>query len=350
MSQIVERKNSQLAISHVDVNFDDTQAISNLSLTLEKGEIACLLGPSGCGKTTLQRAIAGFESISAGSITLAGEPVSSMTCNLAPEAREVGMVFQDFALFPHLTVEKNIAFGLHKLNKHDQAKRVEEWLSLVELAAHKDKYPHELSGGQQQRIALARAIAPEPKILLMDEAFSSLDATLRESLARDVRALLKQRSITAILTTHNQFEAFAIADKVGVMQAGKLLQWDTPYNTYHQPNCEFVSQFIGEGSLIDGVVNKVGELECALGRISDKKTWETAQTYKVLIRPDDIVFCDHSALKLDIIEKNFRGAEYFYKLKLPNGQWIQCETPSHINYNIGDKLPIATDLKHVIIF
>src|SRR5690606_38876439 len=228
------------------------QVVQDLSLALPAGHIGCLLGQSGCGKTTILRAIAGFEPVRAGQIVLDGTVISSESVQVAPEHRRVGMMFQDYALFPHLTAAENVAFGLRKLmNKRDRAARVKEMLDLVGLSATADSYPHEISGGQQQRIALARALAPSPDLLLLDEPFSNLDVDTRERLAFEVREILKSTGHTAILVTHNQAEAFAIADRIGVMSEGKIVQWDTPYNLHRHPTCDFVRDFVRRESMVE---------------------------------------------------------------------------------------------------
>lgn len=218
--------------------------VEDLTLALDKGEIGCLLGASGCGKTTVLRSIAGFEPLRSGQISLGDQVLSRPSQQVAPEHRQVGMMFQDYALFPHLTVAKNIAFGLRRWHKDERDARTEEMLKLVDLLNLSKRYPHELSGGQQQRVALVRALAPRPALLLLDEPFSNLDVDSRERLAFEVRDILKATCTTAILVTHNQAEAFAIADRIGVMQAGKILQWDTPYGLHHQPVNDFVADFI----------------------------------------------------------------------------------------------------------
>ena len=200
-----------------------------------EGEIGCLLGSSGCGKSTVLRAICGFEPVKSGEILLRDKVVSSTSINLPPSQRRIGMVFQDFALFPHLNVLENVTFGLQSLPNQERSALAMDWLKRVALADKANAYPHELSGGQQQRVALARAMAPGPDLILLDEPFSSLDIELRERLAGEMRDILKANNITALLVTHDQFEAFAIADKIGVMAEGKVLQWDMPYELYHQP-------------------------------------------------------------------------------------------------------------------
>lgn len=243
-----------LKLDRISLTYDSAggavPVVKNLSLNLEKGSIGCLLGASGCGKTTVLRAIAGFEPLRSGSIKLGGEILSAPGYLVAPEKRQVGMMFQDYALFPHLNVEQNMGFGLRRWDKQRRAERIDELLQLANLESSRLRYPHELSGGQQQRVALARALAPEPSLLLLDEPFSNLDVDTRERLAFEVRDILKKTGHTAILVTHNQAEAFAIADQIGVMQDGRIAQWDTPYCLHHQPNSTFVADFIKREALM----------------------------------------------------------------------------------------------------
>tara|TARA_R110002072_G_scaffold119380_3_gene252180 strand:- start:1745 stop:2815 length:1071 start_codon:yes stop_codon:yes gene_type:complete len=342
---------SQLALQQVSVNYNAFPAAVDVSFSLEQGQIGCLLGPSGCGKTTLLRAIAGFEQISTGSITLRGETISRAGAQLPPEQRKVGMVFQDFALFPHLDVQRNIAFGLDSMDRTARAQRVREMLALVELETYASAYPHELSGGQQQRVALARALAPHPEILLLDEPFSSLDSELRGQLAAEVRELLKRNGVTAILVTHDQHEAFAMADRIALLRQGRVVQLDTPYNLYHKPGSEFVAEFIGQGNIITVSVDAAGVLNDGLGRLDrGHRHWQAGQTLRLLVRPDDIEHDEGSALRLPVVSKSFRGAHYLYELALPDGQRVPCLTPSHVGINPGQPLPVRFNLQHVVIF
>lgn len=218
--------------------------VDDLGFALEKGEIGCLLGASGCGKTTVLRAIGGFEPIYNGTIILDKQVIVKPNRMMPPEKRQIGMMFQDYALFPHLTIGQNIAFGLFKLSKQERHRIIDEMLALIGLSDARKSYPHELSGGQQQRVALARAIAPSPKILLLDEPFSNLDVDTREKLAIDVRHILKEKNLSAILVTHNQAEAFAFADKIGVIMEGKLLQWSSPKELLENPINQRVKEYI----------------------------------------------------------------------------------------------------------
>ena len=223
--------------------------VRHFSMNLPEGEIGCLLGASGSGKTTVLRAVAGFEPVKSGMIRIDGNEMSSPRLMVPPEKRHVGMMFQDYALFPHLTAAENVGFGLRTLSKSKRMQKVLDMLKMVGLKHVEDRFPHELSGGQQQRVALARALAPEPDLLLLDEPFSNLDVDTRERLAFEVREILKKTGHTALLVTHNQAEAFAIADRIGIMADGALLQWDTPFELHHHPVSKKVADFIHREAL-----------------------------------------------------------------------------------------------------
>lgn len=260
-----------LNLRNLACGYQNQRVVQDLNLHLNAGDIGCLLGSSGCGKTTTLRAIAGFEPIHAGEITLAGDVISRPGWTLAPEKRRIGMVFQDYALFPHLSVADNIAFGIRQHPRLDQV--IGELLELVNLGALGKRYPHELSGGQQQRVALARALAPEPQLLLLDEPFSNLDGELRRRLSHEVRDILKARGTSAILVTHDQEEAFAVSDHVGVFKEGRLEQWDTPYNLYHEPQTPFVASFIGQGYFIRGQMIEPESVHTELGVLRGNRAY-----------------------------------------------------------------------------
>lgn len=343
---------SLLKLNHVAVGFDSQLIVNDVSFSLEPGDIGCLLGPSGCGKTTLLRAIAGFEPLRGGSIEINERLMSSPAQQVPPEKRGVGMVFQDFALFPHLTVAENISFGLRHQSSSEQTKRVKQLLEHVGLEGYGPRYPHQLSGGQQQRIALARALAPRPRLLLLDEPFSSLDAELRESLATEVRALLKREQITALLVTHDQQEAFAMADKAGVMYHGRMLQWDTPYGLYHEPAHHLVADFIGHGVLLRGAITQDQGVETPLGILRGDEVPENAEgeTVDVLVRPDDILIDESSQRRAKIVAKGFRGAHYLYSVALEDGSLILCMAPSHHQYDVGSEVGLKLNLDHLVLF
>ncbi|WP_020409012.1 ABC transporter ATP-binding protein [Hahella ganghwensis] len=343
-----------LQASNVSCGYSDTCVIEDISFHLNHGEIASLLGPSGCGKTTLLRVLAGFQPVFSGSIELNGKVLSSEMVTLPPEKRQVGMVFQDYALFPHMTVAQNIRFGLTKSNgKLAQADVIlSEMLELTGLSPYANAYPHELSGGQQQRVALARALAPDPLLLLMDEPFSNLDAELRSRLSLDVRDILKKRGTTAILVTHDQNEAFAMADHVGIIHNGKLQQWDTPYNLYHEPSNRFVANFVGRGVLIPGSIIEPDCIKTELGKISGDRAypWKQGELVEVLIRPDDIVFDADSQLTAKVIDKVFAGSSTLYRLLLPSNRKLEILAPSHQDYPVTSEVNIRLAADHLIAF
>jgi iron(III) transport system ATP-binding protein len=326
--------------------------LADVSFTLEKGRIACLLGPSGCGKTTALRCIAGFEPVSAGSIHLAGAVVSSPGHLLAAQERHIGMVFQDYALFPHLDISANIGFGLHKWSKPLRQQRIVEMLETVGLSDLSKAWPHQLSGGQQQRVALARALAPKPELLLLDEPFSNLDVDLRERLSVEVRTILKQQATTAILVTHDQNEAFAIADEIGLLHQGKIQQWGSAYQLYHEPANRFVADFIGEGVFVPGRVTGAAQIELFLGTVEAALPpgCQVGEQLDVLIRPDDIIHDDHSPTVATVCAKAFRGASFLYSLQLENGNKVVSLVPSHHNHALGEKIGIRLEIDHVIAF
>jgi len=300
----------------------------------------------------LLRSVAGFEDLTAGQILMRGQVVSHPGWSLPPEKRRVGMVFQDFALFPHLSVGDNIGFGLRDLSERERKTRIRSLLDLVGLPEYINTFPHQLSGGQQQRIALARAMAPRPELLLMDEPFSSMDAELREQLAREVRAILKEEGITALLVTHDQYEAFAMADEIGVMNKGNLMQWDNGYNLYHTPENRFVADFIGQGVILQGEVVDSHQVQTDLGVISGKLPvgCQPGCKLELLLRPDDIQHDDDSPLKATIVSKAFRGAEFLYTLSLDGGTQVLCLAPSHHNHAIGEAIGIRIEADHLVMF
>lgn len=328
------------------------EVVQGLTMQLRHGRIGCLLGPSGCGKSTVLRAICGFEPIQAGEITLDKQVVSSPNTTLAPEKRRVGVVFQDYALFPHLTNAQNVAFGLRDLSKKDALLKAEEWLERVGLKNVGSRYPHELSGGQQQRVALARAMAPEPELLLLDEPFSNLDVDLRERLAGEIRDILKANGTTALLVTHDQFEAFAIADDIGVMVDGRLVQWDSAYNLYHRPASRFVASFVGYGVFVPGVTRPGPAVEIELGTLPlpQSSYGLPGEEVDVLLRADDIVHDDDSPLQAEVLTKAFRGGDFLYTVKLDSGQELLTMVPSHHDHAIGEKIGIKIVADHVVTF
>lgn len=341
-----------LELKEVHKAYDDTAVIYDLNFSLQEGKIGCLLGPSGCGKTTILRTIAGFEKISAGTIRIGEEIVSSQEKFIAPDKRKIGMVFQDYALFPNMTVYENIAFGLHKTKKKQQGEIVGELLHIMGLREFSAKYPYELSGGQQQRVALSRALAPRPSLLLMDEPFSNLDVTLRERLSVEVRDILKSYGMTALMVTHNQFEAFALGDQVGVVYDGRLVQWDTAHNLYHHPKNDEVATFIGEGVLLLGNMIDTNKVKTGLGLLEGDVAHFSGENsnVRVLIRPEDVLHDDTSPHKAKIVKKNFRGASILYTLQLKNGEQVLSLVESHHNHRIGQEIGIYHNVEDLVVY
>ncbi len=348
----MQNDNVLLSLNTISQRYGDSLIVDGLSLSLARGRIGCLLGPSGCGKTTVLRCIAGFEEISGGEIVINGEPVSTPQHHLPAEQRRIGMVFQDYALFPHLTAEQNIGFGLHKLSRAERKMRQDELLTLIGLNEAAKLYPHQLSGGQQQRIALARALAPRPQLLLLDEPFSNLDVELRERLCHDVREIIKREGTTALMVTHDQHEAFAVADDIAIMHQGHIQQWDSAYNLYHRPVNRFVADFIGKGVFLQGVVLEGSRVETELGILEGELHSPCARgcVVDLLLRPDDIVHDDASPLTAAVIDKAFQGADILYTLQLKSGVQILSLVPSHHNHAIGQAIGICLVTDHLIAF
>jgi len=335
-------------------------AVDGVTLGLARGQIGVLIGPSGCGKTSLLRCIAGLERLNSGRILIEGQALAdaSLGLHLAPEARRIGMVFQDYALFPHLSVAENIAFGLRHLSRSDRDRRIGEMLDLVGLAHAAKRAPHQLSGGQQQRVALARALAPAPRLLLLDEPFSSLDVDLREHLSQELRAILHASATTALFATHDQSEAFAIGDVVGVMNKGRLEQWDAPYTVYHRPATRFVADFIGHSVFAPGriVAGADGpEVLTPVGALVDAEACAMASAYPdgacdVLLRADDIIHDDAAPVTAQIERKIFRGADFLYTLRLATGDRLKAHVPSHHDHHLGEWIGIRAHVDHVVTF
>ena len=349
-----------LSLSELQVSYPGRHAaaVQGVSFGLRVGDIGVLIGPSGCGKTTLLRAVAGLEPLSGGSISLAGQVVSSPHRALAPEARQIGMVFQDYALFPHLDVQGNVGFGINHLPRAERASRVDEMLTLVGLAGQQSRFAHELSGGQQQRVALARALAPKPRLLLLDEPFSNLDVDLRERLAHEVRSILKAANTTALFVTHDQLEAFAIGDQIGVMQQGRLHQWDDAYTLYHRPASRFVAEFIGHGVFAHALIRQVNGhtlVDTPLGQLTDVAECPLPSAFAngacdVLLRADDIVHDDDAPVKAQITRKAFRGSEFLDTLRLATGETVLAHVPSHHDHRLGEWIGIRAQVDHVVTF
>ncbi len=341
----------RLELQQVTVGYGEREIAAGIDLIVEPGQIACLLGPSGSGKTTILRAIAGFEPLRSGRLLGDGRTLAGDGLHIAPERRDIGLVFQDFALLPHLDCRENVGFGLFRLGAAERRTRVDQLLQTVGLAEHASRYPHELSGGMQQRVALARALAPKPRLLLLDEPFSSLDPDLREKLSLDVRDILKQQGSTALMVTHSQTEAFAMADQVGVLSGGRLRQWATPYDLYHRPACREVANFVGEKLWIRGTVSADGRIDTPLALFQPRNRGFTpGQAVDVLLRPDDIVHDDASPRQAVVVARTFRGSDFLYTLALDDGTRLFSLVPSHHDHAVGQRIGIRLDLEHVVVF
>jgi len=341
-----------LELKNIQCRYQNNVVVDNLSLHVNQGSLVCLLGPSGCGKTTVLRAIAGFEPVYQGEILMQGRLLSKAGFMQPPEKRRLGMVFQDYALFPHMDVFHNISFGIRRYPAEEKRQTVVHLLELVGMEDFQHRFPHELSGGQQQRIALARALAAKPTVILMDEPFSSLDPDIRENLSVEVRNILKKEGITGILVTHHQDEAFAMGDQVGVLKAGRIHQFDTPYNLYHEPVNQFVADFIGQGVFLQGTMLSPDTIETELGIIRGDRAykWERGSKVDILLRPDDVVLESNHSLTGTVIHKAFKGADILYTLQMPTGSKILALFPSHHDHAVGDKVGIALDMHHVVAF
>ena len=319
-----------LTLDNVTKTFGQEDAVSDFSLTVRDGEILTLLGPSGCGKTTMLRMVAGLEQPSSGEIRIASDIVADSTQFLPAEKRDIGLVFQDFALFPHLTVAENVGFGLNDWENERAAARVDELLELVGLSDHRDKRPDALSGGQQQRVALARSLAPEPAVLLLDEPFSNLDVRLRVEMREEVRRILKATGVTAISVTHDQEEALSISDRVAIMNDGQLEQVGQPESVFENPESRFVASFLGRASFLPATV-KGDIVETDLGILSVEQLNGPVDAYDgatidILLRPDDLEAIPTNEATADgtITHRQYNGPNFVYRVELNNGATVRC--------------------------
>lgn len=325
-------------------------AVSDVSFKVEKGEVLALLGPSGSGKTTLLRLIAGFEKPDQGSVFLEDREVSRPNDCLPPEKRGVGMVFQEYVLFPHLTVVQNVGFGLRQMTRAERKRRVTEILTLVGMNGFERSYPHELSGGQQQRVALARALAPNPIVVLLDEPFSHLDPDMRSRMRFEAQQILKRVGTTAILVTHDHEEAFAMADHIAVLNVGRLEQLDTPEAIYHMPSTPFVADFVGQADFLPGSVEADGLIHTEIGQFPNEIGYPEAASLVVMIRPDDIHLVPDPKGIGRVVSRQFRGSENLYVISLPSGQTLHSSEHSVAVYSPGTRVDIRLTATHTVLF
>jgi iron(III) transport system ATP-binding protein len=341
---------SILELRHVSCAYETGRpAVQEISFAAREGEILCLLGPSGCGKTTILRAIAGFEPVRSGQIFLSGQLVSSPDVMTPTENRRVGMVFQEYALFPHLRVQDNIAFGLHHFARSERASRVQEMLRLTGLEGFERRYPHELSGGQQQRVALARALVQNPVVLLLDEPFSNLDPDMAGRMRQELHDLLRRTKTTTVLVTHDHDEAFAMADRIAVLNQGRLEQFDTPEMMYHMPATPFVADFVGQADFIPGTVTQ-GMVHTELGEFPDTIECTDGTNVVVMIRPDDIHLVPTEGARSRVLSRQFHGSENLYTVSLPSGQIVHSSQGSTSVYQAGTTVEIRVLATHTVLF
>jgi iron(III) transport system ATP-binding protein len=338
-----------LIVEGVTKRFRSVVAVSDVHLTLEAGELLALVGPSGCGKSTLLRLIAGLHRAEEGSITLGDRVVDDGRRALAPERRHLGLVFQDHSLFPHLTVGANVGFGLRygAGTGRGTTDRVTEVLTMVGLDGHADRYPHELSGGERQRVALARALAPSPALVLLDEPFASLDPNLRAQVRRDVVGILRDTATPAVLVTHDQAEALAVADRVAVMGDGSVEQVGAPEEVFHRPRTQFVASLMGEAAFLPvtaggGLAVPLAGARCRPGDLDGRDP----EAVLAMIRPDDVVVGAGGSTGR-IVSTEFRGASWAYSIELGSGHRVLAESPHIDHHPVGSTVAVAMAPGHV---
>lgn len=315
-------------------------AVDRLSVDLEKGEILALLGPSGCGKTTTLRLIAGFERPDTGVVEIGGRVMADGQVSVPPEQRGVGVVFQESTLFPHLTVADNILFGLRKLAVQERTQRLQETLKLVGLEAFGRRYPHELSGGQQQRVALARALAPRPAVLLLDEPFSNLDADLRTQMLHEVYTILRNLGTTAVFVTHDHEEAFMVADRVGVLNGGRLEQLSCPEEVYHLPATRFVARFVGQANFLPGLVVRAG-IKTDIGTFPNTLDLPEGARAEVMIRPHQLELRSDGRGNGLVVSRRFRGADALVTVRLSSGMTLYSYQPSTLGCQVSERVTVV---------
>ena len=336
---------NQHVIECVDVTkrYGDTVAVAGVSLSLRHGEVLSVLGPSGCGKTTLLRLMAGFEAADSGHINVQGSLVSGAGLHVPPERRNVGMVFQEYALFPHLTVAQNVSFGLRRMSRDERRRRLAEVIDLVRLAGLEGRYPHELSGGQQQRVALARTLAPRPITVLLDEPFSNLDARMRSEVRLEVAAILRQGRVSAVFVTHDREEAFAMADRIAVMREGRIEQLDTPNAVYRAPATPFVARMTGNCDFLAAEIRNgraVTEIG-ALAWIGGDEAHAEGACVDLLVQVDDLQLRQEPGGNAVVVSREFRGDETMLVVGLPSGSTVRCRERSYSTAAPGMRVTLS---------
>ena len=343
--------NDKLNLQSVKISLDSKVILDDVNLKIDTGEIVSLMGSSASGKTSLIRSIAGFHNISSGVIQIDGQIVDDSIRRSDVAMRNVGVIFQDLALFPHLTVRENICFGLNNIDSAQQQNRAKKLEDLLDIENITNRYPNQISGGQQQRVAIARAIAPKPNLLLLDEPFSALDYELKDNLMSDIMKLIKSENITAILITHSAEEAFKMSDKIAFISNNTITQFANPYDIYHRPVSKEIANFFGISSYIKAKITDSSHINCILGDfVGMVDQFNKDDKVDLLIRPDDIIHDDDSLFSAKVTEKTFRGSDFLYELELKDGQKIFCYAPSHHNHQVNEVIGIKLDLDHLVIF